>query len=85
MSPEIHIGTKSVATPHNSNFKTNSSALFLSPMVTIYHHMDVKVFAKWRWHIWRNRFFHIAIKLYPVKFWKGGQVNVMVGWLKDES
>jgi hypothetical protein len=26
MSPEIHVGTKSVATPHDSNFNTNSSA-----------------------------------------------------------
>jgi hypothetical protein len=29
ISQEIHVGTKSVATPHGSNFNTNFSALYL--------------------------------------------------------
>jgi hypothetical protein len=58
---------------------------FVSRMVTVYYHKKVNVFAKWRGHIGRNCFFHVAIKLRPIKRWKGSLVNVRVSRVKDES
>ncbi len=54
-------------------------------MVTVYHHMNVNVFAKGRRHVGRNCFFHVAIKLHPFKGWKSSLVNVRVCWVKNES
>ncbi len=54
-------------------------------MVTVYHHTEVNVFANGRRHVGRNCFFHVAIKLHPIKRLKGSQVNVRVCGVKDES
>jgi hypothetical protein len=37
------------------------SGPFISRMVTVYHHAKVDVFAKWRRHIGKNCFFHVAV------------------------
>ncbi len=62
-----------------------ASGIFISLMVTVYHHVKVNVFAKWRRHIGRNCFFYVAVKLRLIIRWKGSLVNVRVSQVKDKS
>jgi hypothetical protein len=58
---------------------------FLSGMVTVAHHANIKAFAQGRGHVGRDSFFYIAAELCPVLLWEGVHVNGWVGWVEHKS
>ena len=52
---------------------------FLSNMVTVTHHVNIKVLAQGHGHVRRDNLFDIAIELCLVVIWKRGHVDGRVG------
>ena len=57
---------------------------FLSGMVTVAHHANIKVFAQGWGHVGVDSLFDIAIELCSVVLWKGVHVNGRVGWVEHK-
>ncbi len=58
---------------------------FLSCVVAIAEHVNVKVFTQRLGHVLWDGFLHITVELGPIIGGKGRYVNVGVGWVKDKS